>query len=378
MPNNNSRPTVLVVDDNPDNIVLLEAVISDHCNVETASNGREALDIVWGKNPPNLILMDIMMPGLDGFEACKLLKGRASSQNIPVIFVTALGDNLDEAKGFEAGGVDYIIKPFSPLIVMARVKTHLALYDQNQVLEEKVLARTHSLVQRSQDLSDTQDVTIFALATLAEYRDNETGAHIMRTQSYVKVLAQYLMTQPKFKNKLNPEIIDILYKSAPLHDIGKVGVPDHILLKPAQLTNDEFDAMKEHTIYGLEVITKSEQTLGVDPKTSFLRYAREITYTHHEKWDGSGYPQGLTGEDIPLSGRMMALVDVYDALISKRVYKPAFSHLTAIEIIEEGRGQHFDPDIVDAFLEVTESFRKIALEFAEDPEERQGLETTES
>jgi putative two-component system response regulator len=289
------------------------------------------LEIVWGKNPPNLILMDVLMPGIDGFETCKLLKGRASSQSIPVIFVSCLGEYLDEAKGFEVGGVDYITKPFNPLIIMARVKIHLALYDQNQVLEEKVLARTHSLVQRSQDLSDTQDVTIFALATLAEYRDNEMGAHIMRTQSYVRVLAQYLMTQPKFKNHLNPEVIDILYKSAPLHDIGKVGAPDHILLKSDQLTHDEFQTMKKHTIYGLEVITKSEQTLGVDPKTSFLRYAREIAYTHHEKWDGSGYPQGLAGEDIPLSGRIMAIADVYDALISKRAYKPAFSHLTAIE-----------------------------------------------
>jgi putative two-component system response regulator len=187
-----------------------------------------------GDNPPSLILMDVLMPEMDGFETCQLLKGRASSQNIPVIFVSGLGEYLDEARGFEVGGVDYITKPFHPLIVLARIKIHLALHDQNHVLEEKVLARTHSLVQRSQDLSDTQDVTIFALATLAEYRDNETGAHIMRTQRYIKILATHLMTLPKYKDQLNPEIIELLYKSAPMHDIGKVGVPDHILLKPGK------------------------------------------------------------------------------------------------------------------------------------------------
>ena len=317
------------------------------------------------------------MPGMDGYEVCRLLKERASSQNIPVIFVTALSESLDEAKGFEVGGVDYITKPFQPSTVLARVKIHLALYDQNRVLEEKVVKRTQSLAQRTQTLSDTQDVTIYAMATLAEYRDNETGAHILRTQRYVKVLATRLMGVDKFRNYLNPEIIELLYKSAPMHDIGKVGVPDGILLKPRKLTHDEFEEMKKHTTYGLEVITKSEDNLGVDPEKSFLRFAREIAYTHQEKWDGSGYPQGLKGEEIPLSGRIMAIADVYDALISKRVYKPAVSHLSTIKIIEKGRGQHFDPDMVDAFLEVAESFRKIALQFAENEEERSALKSDE-
>lgn len=376
MPKNNSQPTILIVDDNPDNIVLLEEILKTQYNVVACINGKEALEVAWGENPPSLILMDVMMPGMGGFEACQLLKGRASSQNIPVIFVSALGESCDQGKGFEVGGVDYIIKPYEPLIILARVKIHLALYDQSRILEERVLERTHSLVQRTQDLGDTQDVTIFALATLAEYRDNDTGAHIMRTQRYVKMLATHLMTLPKYKDHLTPEIINILFKSAPLHDIGKVGVPDHILLKPGKLTIEEFEEMKNHTVYGLEVITKSEQTLGVDPKTSFLRFAREIAYTHQEKWDGSGYPQGLAGEDIPLSGRIMAIADVYDALITKRVYKPAFTHRKTIEIIKEGRGQHFAPDMLDAFLEVVESFRKIARQYAEDPEEIRALETT--
>ena len=216
-------------------------------------------------------------------------------------------------------------------------------------------------------------MTIYALATLAEYRDNETGAHILRTQRYVKALATHLMSKDKFKKKLNPEIIELLYKSAPMHDIGKVGVPDNILLKPGKLTRDEFEIMKKHTIYGLEVIIKSERTLGVDPKTSYLRFAREIAYTHQEKWDGSGYPEGLKGKRIPLSGRIMAIADVYDALISKRVYKPPITHDNTVRIIEKGRGTHFDPDLVDAFVEVKEEFRKIALTLVEDEEERAAL-----
>jgi putative two-component system response regulator len=376
MKNQNAKQTILIVDDNPENIFFLGEILKNNYNVKAATNGKEVLKIIWKENSPDLVLMDVVMPEMNGFEVCSLLKKRSSSQNIPVIFVTSLDEHLDEAKGFEVGGVDYIAKPFQPSTVLARVKTHLALYDQNRILEEKVVERTQSLFKSTKELSETQDVTIFALATLAEYRDNDTGTHIIRTQRYVKILANHMMTLPKYKDQLSPEIIELLYKSAPMHDIGKVGVPDQILLKPGKLKHDEFETMKKHTVYGLEVITKSEQTLGVDPKTSFLRFAREIAYTHQEKWDGSGYPQGLAGEEIPLSGRMMAIADVYDALISKRVYKPAISHLDTIKIIKKGKGQHFDPDMVDAFLEVAESFREVALQFAEGPEERQALEAS--
>lgn len=377
MTDKNSQQTILVVDDNPENIFFLGEILKKDYNVRAVTNGKEALQIVWDKNPPALVLLDVVMPEMDGFEVCKMMKGRASSKNIPVIFVTALDESLDETRGFDVGGADYITKPFQPSTVLARAKTHLALYDQNRALEEKVVERTQSLAQRTQALNDTQDVTIYALATLAEYRDNETGAHILRTQRYVKALATYLMNQEKFQSKLTPEIIEILYKSAPMHDIGKVGVPDSILLKPGKLTHDEFEEMKKHTIYGLEVITKSEEILGVDPKTSFLRFAREIAYTHQEKWDGSGYPTGLKGENIPLSGRIMAVADVYDALISKRVYKPPVSHDGTVRIIEKGSGSHFDPDLVDAFMEVKEDFRNIALEFVETEEERAALESNE-
>lgn len=377
MSDKKSQQTILVTDDNPENIFFLGEILKNDYTVKAATSGKEALWIIWKDNPPNLVLMDIVMPEMDGFEVCRLMKGRASSQNIPVIFVSALDESLDEAKGFEVGGVDYITKPFQPSTVLARVKTHLALHDQNRVLEEKVVERTQSLANRTQDLNDTQDVTIYAMATLAEYRDNETGAHIMRTQRYVRALANHMMSMEKFKNQLTPEIIELLYKSAPMHDIGKVGVPDGILLKPGKLTHDEFAEMKKHTTYGLEVITKSEESLGVDPEKSFLRFAREIAYTHQEKWDGSGYPQGLKGEDIPLSGRIMAIADVYDALISKRVYKPPVTHNGTVRIIEHGKGTHFDPDLVDAFLEVKEEFRKIALNFVEDKEERSALESNE-
>jgi len=376
-PNPNSQQTVLITDDNPENIFFLGEILKKHYNVKAATNGDEALRILWGKNPPSLVLMDVVMPVMDGFEVCRRLKSRPSSQNIPVIFVTALDETIDETKGFEVGGADYIRKPFQPSTVLARVKTHLAIYDQNRVLEEKVIARTQTLAKRSQDLSDTQDVTIFAMATLAEYRDNETGTHILRTQRYVKVLATYLMGLDKYKDQLNPAIVELLYKSAPMHDIGKVGVSDNILLKPGKLTHDEFDEMKKHTTYGLEVIVKAEKSLGVDPKTSFLRFAREIAYTHQEKWDGSGYPEGIKGEEIPLSGRIMAIADVYDALISKRVYKPALTHNATVKIIEHGKGTHFDPDVVKAFHEVKEEFRKIALHFVENEEERAALESSE-
>jgi putative two-component system response regulator len=369
-----SHQTILIVDDNPENIFFLGEILKNHYNLRAATNGREALNVLWKDNPPDLVLMDVVMPEMDGFEVCKLLKGRASSQNIPVIFVTALDESLDETKGFEMGGADYITKPFQPSTVLARVKTHLALHDQNRDLEERVVARTQSLARSAQTLSDTQDVTIYALATLAEYRDNDTGGHILRTQRYVKALATHLMGKDKYKKQLDPEIIELLYKSAPMHDIGKVGVPDSILLKTGKLTRDEFEIMKKHTTYGLEVIIKSEQTLGVDPKTSFLRFAREIAYTHQEKWDGSGYPEGLKDENIPLSGRIMAIADVYDALISKRVYKPPITHKDTVRIIEHGRGSHFDPDLVDAFLEIKEQFREIALNLVEGEEERFALE----
>jgi len=369
MPQNKEKPIILVVDDAPENIDVLIGILNDDYRIKAALNGERALKIAADNSPPDLILLDIMMPGMNGYDVCRLLKSRADTCNIPVIFVTTKDDVTDEFKGFEAGCVDYITKPVSPPLVKARVKTHLALYDQNRVLEEKVRQRTRELVH-------TQDVTIFGLAGLAEYRDNETGGHIMRTQHYVRIVAEQLAVLPRFKESLSDDMIELLFKSAPLHDIGKVGVPDGILLKNGPLTQEEFEVIKQHPVYGGDALSKAEQASGKSTSTTFLQVGKEVAYTHHEKWDGSGYPYGLKGNNIPLSGRLMALADIYDALISKRVYKPPFSHEKSVKIITEGDGRvmpgHFDPDILRVFNKHHDEFRKIALEYA-DYDEKKGL-----
>ena len=351
---------ILVVDDTEMNIDILVDALDEDYDVCVAMDGQSALTAV-SDDLPDLILLDIMMPGIDGYEVCKRLKKNARTEEIPIIFITAMSELENKTKGFELGSVDYITKPFEITEVKARVKTHLSLMhakkllaNQNEILEIKVKERT-------KELSLTQDATIFSLATLAEYRDPETGGHIRRTQNFVKALCECLKNYPKYKEFLNTATIDLLYKSAPLHDIGKVGVPDSILLKPGKLTDDEFKEMKRHTVYGRNTILAAEKILGA--QSTFMTFAREIAYTHQEKWDGSGYPEGIKGEEIPLSGRIMALADVYDALTSERVYKSSFSHEKAVQIIIDGKSKHFDPDIVEAFIEITNEFEKIAADF---------------
>lgn len=355
------RATVLVVDDTPDNLALMSALLKDQYKTKIATNGDKALKIAGGHPAPDLILLDIMMPGMDGYEVCRRLKSDPASVDIPVIFLTAKADMEDEQRGFELGAVDYITKPISPPLVLARVKTQLQLKrvrdflrDQNAFLEQEVERRTR-------EISTIQDVTIMAMASLAETRDNDTGNHIRRTQHYVRALAMKLKDYPRFRDALDDATIELLYKSAPLHDIGKVGIPDRILLKPGRYTADEFAIMKNHPALGRDAILAAEKLL--DAPNSFLRFAREIAYGHQEKWDGSGYPEGVAGDAIPLAARLMALADVYDALISRRVYKPGFPHEQAVEIILAGKGTHFDPDIVEAFLEIQEAFREIARRF---------------
>jgi len=358
-----SDDKVLLVDDSTSNLQLLHETLDGlGYKLLIAKNGKSALAIAAKANP-SLILLDIMMPEVDGYEVCRRLKADENTSRIPVIFITALADEEDEAKGLGLGAVDYITKPIKPELVRARVRNHLELKRYRDHLEKLVAERTRRLAL-------TQAVTIEGLATLAEYRDPETGGHIKRTQNYVKALAVKLKEHPRFRAELQDDTIELLYISAPLHDLGKVGVRDSVLLKAGRLTEEEFEEMKKHTIYGEEALRITEQKLGGD---SFLHCAREIAYTHQEKWDGTGYPQGLKGDEIPISGRLMALADVYDALISKRVYKPPFPHEKAVEIIVEGRGRHFDPDIVDAFLELEATFRNIALTFADFDEERQML-----
>ncbi len=357
------KQTILIVDDTPENIDVLKGLLKTDYKVKVSRDGENALDICRSKNPPDIILLDVMMPGLDGYEVCKILKLDESTQKIPVIFLTALSDETNESTGLNLGAVDYIIKPFNPDLVKARVRNQLDLKLYRDKLEDLVEERT-------KELALTQEATIESMGTLAEYRDPETGGHINRTQHYVRVVASHLQNNPKYRDILTKEYIDLLFKSAPLHDIGKVGVRDSILLKPGKLTTEEFEEMKKHTIFGRDAVATVEKKFG---NNSFLQLAREIAYSHHEKWSGAGYPQGLSGEDIPLSGRLMAVADVYDALISKRVYKPPFPHKKAVKIIFEERGKHFDPAIVDAFEELEEKFRSIALEYADFEEEREIL-----
>lgn len=357
-----AKPIILTVDDTPANIDVVRGVLSADFMIQVALNGKTALKIIE-KKQPDLILLDIMMPDMDGYEVCRHIKAQKSWRDIPIIFVTAMTDVEDEAKGLNLGAVDYITKPISPSILLARVKTHIELKtsrDQlkqhNEILEKKVIERTRQM-------EELQDVTMVAMGSLAETRDPETGNHIRRTQHYMKLLAEYLKDHPRFRHLLSPETITNLFKSAPLHDIGKVGVPDHILLKPGPLTAEEFHEMKKHPSYGRDAVAAAEQS--ITQSTSFLQFAKEIAYSHHEKWDGSGYPEGLKGDDIPFSARLMAIADVYDALINRRVYKPPFSHDQSVTIIREGRGSHFDPDVCDAFLALAPSFHQIAQEFSD-------------
>ncbi|CAN5495928.1 two-component system response regulator [soil metagenome] len=357
------KQTILIVDDTPDNISLLSALLKDTYKIKIATNGQKALQIAAGEPHPDLILLDVMMPEMDGYETCRHLKAEPETADIPVIFLTAKSQVADEEMGLKLGAVDYISKPISPPIVLARVATQLHLKNARQYLSDQNHYLEHLVDERTAELARMQDATILAMASLAETRDNETGNHIRRTQNYVAALARQLQTHPRFSEVLTEKNIELLYKSAPLHDIGKVGVPDRILLKPGKLDDDEFAIMKLHTVYGRDTIISVETHLG--GSNGFLTFAREIAYSHQEKWDGSGYPEGLKGDAIPVSARLMAVADVYDALISKRVYKPAFSHEESIDIMRKGRGSHFDPDVLDAFFQIEDSFREIAGRFSD-------------
>jgi len=357
------QATILVVDDTPENLQVMNGLLKDLYHVRLANNGERGLKAALQEPKPDLILLDIMMPGMDGYEVCRRLLEDEATRAIPVIFLTAKARVEDEQMGFDVGCVDYITKPISPPIVMARVKIHLALKAAADFLRDKNAYLEAEVQRRTREVRAVQDATIMAMGSLAETRDNETGNHLRRTQHYIQALALKLRATGRFRDVLNDAMIETLHKSAPLHDIGKVGIPDAILLKPGKLTPEEFEVMKTHTTLGRDAILAAEKLLGVEE--TFLRVAREIACSHQEKWDGSGYPQGLAGEAIPVAARLMALADVYDALISARVYKPAMPHEKAVQIIREGRGKHFDPAITDAFLEIQDEFRAIAERFVD-------------
>ena len=358
---NRQTPTVLVVDDTPDNLVLVSELLGDSYRVKVANSGARALKAAQTDPVPDLVLLDIMMPEMDGYEVCRQLKASAATRDIPIIFLTARADSDDERLGLELGAVDYITKPMSPSIVLARVQTHLALKATADFLRDKSAYLEREVALRTLEVQALQDVTMMAMASLAETRDDETGNHIRRTQLYVKALAERLRAHPRFEAVLNTQMIELIYKSAPLHDIGKIGIPDHILLKPGKLTDNEFEVVKEHTLLGRKAIEGAERRLGM--RVRFLNVAKDMACCHHERWDGTGYPLCLAGDAIPVPGRLMALADVYDAIISRRIYKSASTHEQACSAIVKGRGTQFDPDVVDAFIDIAEEFRDIALKY---------------
>jgi putative two-component system response regulator len=363
MNNQDNRPRILIVDDSLGNIEVLSNILGKGYSTSFACNGTEALALI-SLNSPDLVLLDVVMPGIDGFEVCKRLKSDPAACDIPVIFLTSLDSAVDEEYGLSLGAEDFIHKPASPPVVLARVRNHLMLAmtkrelkRHNENLELVVAERTEEVVWKNQQLIAAQGAIITAFCALAEVRDNETGNHIRRTQHYIRLLAQQLRSNPRYT--LTDTTIELLFKTAPLHDIGKVAIPDAILLKPGKLTADEWEIMKQHCKVGRSAILSAARDFG-DSERSFLTYAIEIAYCHHERWDGKGYPQGLSGNDIPASARLMAVADVYDALITKRVYKEAYSHEEAVRLIAEGRGTQFDPDVSDAFLAISDAFDNTA------------------
>ena len=356
----NRQNLILVVDDLPENALVLKSFLAPlGYRVESACEGEVALEMI-ATDPPDVILLDLMMPGMDGFEVCRRIKQDPETQHIPVIIVTGMSDRDSNVKAVEAGADDFLIKPFDRILLEARIKTsarakmlHDRLVEYKRELEEKVVERTEQVVL-------TQQVTVFSLAKLAESRDNETGDHLERMRCYARELSEEMVSLPKYRDRFDAKFVDEVYKSTPLHDIGKVGIPDRILLKPGKLTVDEFEIMKHHSMIGGDTLKAADIEAGRD---SFLAMGRDIAYYHHEKWNGSGYPFGLSGESIPLPARIAALADVYDALSSRRPYKEPFSHEKSKAIILDGRESHFDPDVVDAFLTREDRFLEIRESF---------------
>ncbi len=358
-----AQPNILIVDDVPENLSVLGELLQPTYRVRAANSGARALQIANSPPPPDLILLDVMMPGMDGYQVLRELRDNATTRDIPVIFVTAMDGTDDEEKGLDLGAVDYITKPIRPAIVLARVRAQLELKRARDILSDHNAYLEQEVARRMAENQLIQEVSIHALAHLAETRDPETGNHLRRTQEYVRTLARGLKHHPRFSHYLDERTIGQLAQSAPLHDIGKVGIPDHILLKPGKLTPEEWAIMKTHAEIGAEAI--SQAIADSARPVEFLQIAQEIARGHHEKWDGSGYPRGLAGDGIPISARLMALADVFDALICARVYKPPMPYEEAYSIIVSGSGTHFDPDVVDAFIREFDTFKRIADNYAE-------------
>ncbi len=375
--------TIVAVDDQPDNLLVLEDCLGTDYAITTFNRGQDLLDYFEAGGHADIVLLDIVMPMPDGYTLCNWLKSNPLTRDIPVVFLTSLESHTDEAYALSQGAEDFIHKPFSPPVVMARVRTQIllsqtrkALQDQNKGLEKLVAERTRKiqeqsdeLVHRTEQLISAQSAIISAFCALVEARDNETGNHVRRTQHYILLLCEGLSKHPRFAAELTQQNIQLLFKSAPLHDIGKVAIPDYILLKPGKLLPEEWVIMQRHAELGAQAIAAAQKELS-EGSLSFLEYARQMSLSHHERWDGTGYPLGLAGDAIPLAGRLMAVADVYDALISYRVYKAPYSHAQAVDIMRAERGKQFDPDILDCMLANAARFADIAHCFADPPDAR--------
>ena len=377
-----SEATILVVDDEPANLAVLSRLLSPPYTVRVSKSGEAALAAVVREPYPDLVLLDVMMPGLDGYGVLTHMKQDERVRDVPVIFVTSLEGDRDEERGFELGAVDYIAKPVSPPVVLARVRAHLELKRARDELARQNEWLEAEVARRVSENALIQDVSLGLLAELTESRDTDTGNHILRTQAYVELLARRLQGHPRFAAWLDETSLRRIVKASPLHDIGKIAIPDRILLKPGPLDADEWEIMKSHARLGGDVVARAvEKALAVagerpeamEPASmAFLEQAGVIAVSHHERWDGSGYPDGLAGEAIPVAGRLMALADVYDALATPRVYKAAWSLDDAAAHILGQAGVHFDPDVVEAFRASRDEFERIHGRLA-DPAAPQGI-----
>ncbi len=360
-------PSILLVQHDAQDLKLLGDLLAPHYHVHATSSGAHAVAWLVSNPAPDLILLDLGVKDPGGLEVCRGLKADAQTRAVPVILLS--DHNPDhEALGLEAGAADVVRRPFSGAIVQARVKTQLALASCHEFLHDREAFLAREFHRRALAAPDVQDAVIFAMATLAEAREADTGKHILRTKHYVQALADRLRGHPRFTDTLTARYVDLLVKSTPLVDLGEVSIPDRILLKPGPLTADEFGIMKTHTSKGLEAMRHIESAMGSD---GLLALARDIAHCHHEKWNGGGYPQGLLGEQIPLAARIVALADVYEALTSDRVYKAGVPHAQAVQVIFQERGSHFDPDVVDAFMDVQDEFEGIAQRLADTEDDMQ-------
>lgn len=362
------KSIIIMVDDSPTNLAMAKKTLNVQYDVITISSCVELMKILEIVSP-DLILLDIEMPDMSGFDVIKAIKNKRETAGIPVIFLTSRSDKKSELKGLSLGAVDYIIKPFSPPLLRKRVELHLLIESQKKELKNYNENLQKMVEEKTQTVMELQNAILHTLAELVEYRDDVTGKHIDRMEQYLELMTASMADSEQYQNDVRSWDLSLLYQSAQLHDVGKIAIRDDILLKPGKLTPEEFDVMKTHTTFGMKVFQKIER---LTKENSFLLYAKTIAGSHHERWDGSGYPNGIKGEDIPLQARLIAIVDVYDALTNERPYKRAFSHEEAVKIIKEGEGSHFDPKLVEIFLENEQKFKEILSGSRSDKESATG------